>query len=106
MVGMVFAPKPLNPRAYGKSLPPPPPRLPPLYVAFDPERAEVSDVPHRNLRELFNRGDPTVVSAMQRYRELTDEGRGALMKGDWETLSRVMNDNFDLRRTIMNVAPE
>ena len=33
---------------------------------FAPERAEVSDVPHRNLRDLFNRGDETVVSAMQR----------------------------------------
>jgi glucuronokinase len=83
-----------------------PPKLPPLYVAYDPQRAEVSDVPHRNLRDLFNRGDPTVLAAMQRYREITDVGRKALMEGDWETLSRVMNENFDLRRTIMNVAPE
>jgi glucuronokinase len=83
-----------------------PPKLPPLYVAYDPARAEISDVPHRNLRELFNRGDPTVLSAMQKYRELTDQGRSALMSGDWETLSAVMNANFDLRRTIMNIAPE
>src|SRR5215212_2908327 len=46
-----------------------PGKLPPLYVAFDPERAEISDVPHRNLRDLFNRGDATVVAAMQTYRE-------------------------------------
>jgi glucuronokinase len=83
-----------------------PPKMPPLYVAFDPERAEVSDVPHRNLRELFNRGDPTVVSAMQRYRDLTDRGRVALMDGDWETLGRIMNENFDLRHTFMSIAPE
>jgi glucuronokinase len=83
-----------------------PPKLPPLYIAYDPARAEISDVPHRNLRELYNRGDPVVLSAMQKYRELTDQGRTALMGGDWEALGAVMNANFDLRRTIMNVAPE
>src|SRR5438552_7761039 len=40
-----------------------PPQLPPLYIAYDPARAEVSDVPHRNLRELYNRGDKTVFEA-------------------------------------------
>jgi glucuronokinase len=80
--------------------------MPPLYVAYDPERAEVSDVPHRNLRELYNRGDPAVVGAMLKYRELSDRARVALMAGDWEALGQVMNENFDLRRTIMPIAPE
>lgn len=83
-----------------------PPRLPPIYIAYDPRRAEVSDVPHRNLRDLFNRGDKAVVDAMQTYRELTDRGRAALMAGDWAELGRVMDANFDLRLTIMNIAPE
>jgi glucuronokinase len=83
-----------------------PSSLPPLYVAYDPARAEVSDVPHRNLRELFNRGDQTVVQAMQAYRALTDRGRDALMSGDWPALHQVMNENFDLRRSIMPIAPE
>ena len=83
-----------------------PHKVPPLYVAYDPQRAEVSDIPHRNLRELFNRGDPTVVAAMQKYRQLTDEGKTALLAGDWDALGRIMNASFDLRRTIMNIAPE
>jgi glucuronokinase len=83
-----------------------PPKLPPLYVAYDPARAEISDIPHRNLRELFNRGDPTVLAAMQTYRQLTDRGRTALMAGDWDELGAIMNANFDLRRTIMPIAPE
>jgi glucuronokinase len=93
-------------RGYGNYEALHPPKLPPLYVAYDPARAEVSDVPHRNLRDLFNRGDKAVVDAMQRYRGLTDEGKAALMKGNWDELGRVMNANFDLRRTIMNIAPE
>jgi glucuronokinase len=83
-----------------------PPKLPPLYVAYDPDRAEVSDIAHRNLRELFIRGDETVVGAMQKYRDLTDRGRAALMAGDWAELGKVVNENFDLRRTIMPIAPE
>ena len=80
--------------------------MPPLYVAYDPERAEVSDVPHRNLRELFNRGDPTVVCGdaevprpdRPRPRRADERRLGAL--------GRVMNENFDLRKTIMAIAPE
>src|ERR1035437_6998890 len=80
--------------------------MPPLYVAFDPERAELSDIPHRNLRALFEKGDAQVVRAMQTYRQLTDAGRIAIMKSDWEELGRIVNANYELRRTIMNIAPE
>jgi glucuronokinase len=83
-----------------------PAKRPPLYVAYDLERAEVSDVTHRDLRRLFNEGDAGVVGAMQKYRELTDRGRAALIEGNWAELGAVMNANFDLRRTIMNIAPE
>jgi glucuronokinase len=83
-----------------------PPKMPPLYVAYDVERAEVSDIPHKNLRQLFEKGDPTVVNAMQTYRELTDKARVALMAGDWDTLGQLMNDNFDLRKTFLPIAPE
>src|SRR5450432_1071015 len=93
-------------RGYGNYEPLQPPVAPPIYVAYDPARAEVSDVPHRNLRELFNRGDKAVVDAMQKYRQLTDQGKAALMSSNWDELNRVMNANFDLRRTILNIAPE
>jgi glucuronokinase len=105
-VYMDFDREHLERNGYGIYEPLTPPAMPPLYVAYDPERAQVSDVPHRNLRELFNRGDPQVLSAMRKFRDLTDRGRAALMSGDWQTLGEVMNANFDLRRTIMNIAPE
>ena len=44
--------------------------------------------------------------AMQKFRDLTDRGRDALMAGDWHQLHQIMNANFDLRRTIMPIAPE
>ncbi|MGE5608052.1 MAG: mevalonate kinase [Bacillota bacterium] len=106
IVYMDFERSHLEKNGYGIYEPLTPPKMPPLYVAYDPDRAEVSDIPHRNLRELFNRGDPTVVGAMQKFRELTDRGRRALMAGDWDELNHVVDANFDLRRTIMNIAPE
>ena len=106
LVYMDFDKKLVEGRGYGEYVPLKPAKLPPLYIAYDPERAEISDIPHRNLRDLFNRGDATVVSAMLKYRELTDRGRAAMETGDWDALSKVMNENFDLRRTIMPIAPE
>ena len=96
----------LESRGYGTYEPLRPPKTLPLYIAYDPERAEVSDIPHRNLRDLFNRGDATVVAAMQTFRQLTDRARVALMAGDWDQLGHLMNENFDLRRKIMPIAPE
>jgi len=106
MVFMDFDKKLMESRGYGDYVPLKPAKMPPLYIAYDPERAEVSDIPHRNLREQYNRGDPAVVSAMQKYRELSDRAREALMAGDWDALGHVMNENFDLRRTIMPIVPE
>jgi glucuronokinase len=106
IVYMDFEKSLLESRGYGIYEPLAPPRLPPLYVAYDPDRAQISDVPHRNLRALYNSGDKTVVEAMRQFRGLTDRGKAALMSGDWEELARVTDANFDLRRTIMNIAPE
>lgn len=106
MVYMDFDRQHLEKHGHGIYEPLHPAKMPPLYVAYDPARAEVSDIPHRNLRTLFEAGDPTVLAAMQRYRQITDLGKNALLAGDWDTLHQVINENFDLRRTIMNIAPE
>jgi len=106
IVYMDFDRKLMEGRGYGEYEPLEPAKLPPLYVAYDPTRAQISDIPHRSLRARFNAGDPTVLAAMRKYGELTDRGRSALMAGDWNELGRIMNENFDLRRTIMNIAPE
>jgi len=92
-------------RGYGDYQELHPSRLPPLYLAYDPNCAESSDIPHRHLRSLVDSGDKTVMEAMQKFRDLTDRGRDALMAGDWDQLHQIMDANFDLRRTIMPIAP-
>ncbi|MEM8872844.1 MAG: GHMP kinase [Planctomycetota bacterium] len=79
---------------------------PPIYVAFDAERAEVSDVAHRNLRAAWEAGEKDVVQAMTDLRDLTDRGRAALLAGDVDELHEVTNANFDIRKKIMSIAPE
>ena len=106
IVFMDFARELLLSRGYGEYVPLKPAVLPPLYLAYDPERAEVSDIPHRNLRQLYDAGDKAVHDAMQRYRLLADQAREALMAADWEKLSALMDENFNIRRSIMNIAPE
>jgi len=106
MVFMDFDRSLIESRGYGEYEELRPPKMPPLYIAYDPRRAEVSDVPHRNLRALYNSGDKTVVDAMKKYRDLTDRGRAALLSGDWDALHKVNDENFDLRKTIMNIPPE
>ncbi len=83
------------------------PKVPlPLYVAFDPNRAEISDVTHRNLRQLFDSGDAGVVSAMQELRQITGTARQAILSGDLQTLAAMNNRGYEIRRTIMAIAPE
>jgi glucuronokinase len=106
MVFMDFDRKLMESRGYGDYEELKPAKMPPLYVAYDADRAEVSDITHRNLKAMFEAGDPTVVGAMQKYRDLTDRGRTALLAGDWDELHNVTNENFEIRKTIMQVAPE
>ena len=93
-------------RGYGEYRPLQLRQLPPLFVAYDPARAEISEVAHRNLRALWEAGDQAVVSSMSKFRDLTDQGKEALLKSDWDALGKVMNANYDLRRTIMDIPPE
>ena len=80
--------------------------MPPLYVAYDPNRAEVSDVPHRNLKQMWQSGDETVIGAMKELADLTDRGRTALLGADWKSLGQIVDANYAVRQRIMNVAPE
>lgn len=106
MVYMDFEKKHVEEHGYGiyEELKPQP--LPPLYVSYDPKRAEISDVAHRNLREAYDRGDPTVVGAMSKFRDIVTDARAAIEARDWDKLAACSNAGFDLRTTFMEIAPE
>ncbi|MHC4878521.1 MAG: mevalonate kinase family protein [Planctomycetota bacterium] len=79
--------------------------LPPLYVAFSREAGEPTEVTHAPLRSRYNNGDAAVVSAMTRFAELTDAAREALISGDHAEVSRLMDENYNLRASICDLSP-
>lgn len=74
--------------------------LPPLYVAYHDSLSEPTEVFHNDLRGRFDRDEPKVLDAMKSLAEITNLGREALLKNDHERLARLMDDNFEVRRSI------
>ncbi|MGV2437932.1 MAG UNVERIFIED_CONTAM: hypothetical protein LVT10_26140 [Anaerolineae bacterium] len=74
--------------------------LPPLYVAYHTDLSEPTEVFHNDIRGRFQRGETDVRQAMLRFAQITDEGRVAIEAGDTATLNRLIDANFDLRRSI------
>ena len=93
-------------RGYGTYSRIPVERLPRLYVAYDPARAEVSGVYHRRLRVLFEEHNTEIESAMSEFADLAQQAYDALMAGRQGQLPALIDANFDLRNRIFNVAEE
>jgi glucuronokinase len=79
--------------------------LPPLYLAFKPSLGKVSGKVLNEIRIKFDRGDAHTVETLKRIAGLAERGRDALLAGDLESFGALMDENFDLRRTIMTISP-
>ena len=82
-----------------------PSRLPPLYLAYHASLGEPTEVFHNNIRERYSRGEALVVDAMAHVAGLAAAGREALLAGDLERFSALMDQNFDARRKIYSLPP-
>jgi glucuronokinase len=74
--------------------------LPPVYLAYSDHLSEPTEVFHNDIRGRFDRGETKVVEAMKGFARLAADARSALIARDVGLLGRLMNANFDLRRTI------
>ncbi len=75
-------------------------------MAYSEEAGEPTEVFHNNLRARYDQGEPAVVDAMQEFARLAQEARDALVHGQPERLGRLINQNFDLRRSICRLPRE
>lgn len=103
LVYMDFAPDRMREQAglrFGHYEPIDPGLLPPLYLAYDPDAGEPTEVFHNDIRARFELGEPAVRRAMERFAALAAEAREALLRRDHEWLGALMDENFDTRRTI------
>jgi glucuronokinase len=78
--------------------------LPPLYLAYWPQGADASQGVHGDLRARWEVGEPGVGETLDRIAALAAAGREALLACDQQAVARLMNDNFDLRRQVMDVS--
>ena len=83
-----------------------PAKVPHLYIAYDPRRAEESGKAHKKVKKLFQQQNHDVVAAMSEFADIAQQGRDALVAGDFGKLPALVNANFDLRDKIFNVAEE
>ncbi len=79
--------------------------LPALYLAYNNSLAEPTEVFHNDIRGRYNRGEEKVVDAMKHCAQLAKQGREALLHQDIKQLSKLMDENFDTRRSIYSLPP-
>jgi glucuronokinase len=78
--------------------------LPGMFLAHQVGPAKVSGGVLNDVRARWERGDADVHETLDGIAALAIQGRDALMRGDHELLSSLVNENFDLRRRIMPIA--
>ncbi len=80
--------------------------LPPLYLAFRNDLSRISGIYHSDLRGRWNRGERAVHRAMDEFADLARQGRECLLQGDTVKLTRLMDQNFDIRSGLSRLDPK
>jgi glucuronokinase len=106
LVYMDFGRALMERRGYGNYERLDPGLLPPLYIAYRTDLAEGSEIPHANLRDRWNRGDPDVVTAMRTWAALAEQVRGLLLRGEGRAIGPCLDQNFDMRRSLYRLGEE
>lgn len=78
--------------------------FPNMYIAFRKNLSEGTEVIHNNLRARYNIGEKVVLDAMETWAEYTLKFKAALAKKDFKTIHDLINANFDLRRSLIQVS--
>lgn len=104
-VFMDFAKTLMDNRGYGAYEVLDPGLLPPIFIAYQTELAEGSEVFHNNIRERWLSGDMQVVKAMERFADLAQQARDLIVAGRGTEIGPLLDQNFDLRRTLYKLDP-
>lgn len=80
--------------------------LPPVYLAYNVGFGEPTEVLHNDLRAQFEAKEPTALAAMRRLAGIADESNDAIRNGDANSLGRLIDENFNVRRSICHLPPE
>ena len=104
LVYMDFARELMESRGYGNYENMDPRLLPNMYVAYRTSLSEGTEVFHNNIRQRWLSGDTDVVKAMKTWATYAQKGRKALLDGDGQALSHLINASFDLRAGLYQIS--
>ncbi|MFP4366559.1 MAG: mevalonate kinase [Bacteroidales bacterium] len=103
-VFMDFEKEHLQNKGFGKYENIDPSLLPKFFLAYKVELGKVSGAVLNNIREKYEKGDPLVTETLAELAELAENGRDAILKRNFNELSKLIDRNFDLRCKIMNIS--
>ncbi len=78
--------------------------FPNFYIAYRKNLSEGTETVHNNLKARFDIKEAKVLQAMKRWAQITEEFRNALEKRDKEKMHELINENFDLRRSLIPIS--
>ncbi|MFC2115793.1 mevalonate kinase [Bacteroidota bacterium] len=74
-----------------------------IYIAYQTDLSEGSEVVHNDFKERYHFGVTEVMDAIREWGEITTKGMAALKSGNRVELNALINQNFDLRNSVMNI---
>jgi len=81
-----------------------PTHLPNLYIAYKTDLGKVSGGVFNDVRARYEKGDQQVIDTLGEIANCAEEGKVAIINKDFQKLNELIDRNFDLRKTIMNIS--
>jgi glucuronokinase len=78
--------------------------LPPLYVAYNPNLGEGTEVFHNDIKSRWLRKDPEVLDAMQTWAGLAEQCRDLILANRGPEIAPLLDANFDLRKKLYRIS--
>ncbi len=110
LVYMDFNKSQIEKRDYGTYEPVNPDLLPLLYMAYNSNLSEGTEIFHNNIRNRFEKGDKKIINAITFWARITDQARRLLtdnkmkMEIKTEKLAELLDQNFDMRKSIYKIS--
>jgi glucuronokinase len=78
--------------------------LPPLYIAYKTSLSKVSGKVLNDIAKRYREGDAYVIETLNKIAGQAEKGKDAIQNKDYKLLHNLINENFDLRKTIMEIS--
>jgi len=103
-VYMDFEKKHLTEKGFGKYESLNAGNLPNLYLAYKTQLSKVSGTVLNNIKDRYNAGEKLVIDTLSEIAGCAEKGKKAIEEKNYPLLNELINQNFDLRRKIMNIS--